>query len=58
MEKLGDSLSIERMENLIRDGKVAYNFKDPIYKDTWTVPRGGYTIVRCFLDNPGKYYVI
>lgn len=58
MQKIGDNITVEKVKQLIHDGEVKYNLIDPIYKDTWTVPRGGFTIVRCFLNNPGKYQVI
>lgn len=58
MEKIGDNLTVDKVKALIDEGKVVYNLIDPIFKDTWTVPRGGYTILRCYLNNPGKYLSI
>lgn len=54
MEKLGSNVTLEEIERRDKLGLLKRNLKSPPYKDTFTVPDGGYTIVRFEASNPGK----
>ncbi|KAL7634546.1 UNVERIFIED_CONTAM: hypothetical protein RMT77_014923 [Armadillidium vulgare] len=53
MEKVGDIITLEDIQNLDKKGNLRRNLKDFPFKDTVTVPDGGYTVIRFIADNPG-----
>ncbi|XP_014215269.1 L-ascorbate oxidase-like [Copidosoma floridanum] len=56
MEKLGDTISVDRVKELDRAGKISRKLKGAPLKDTVIVPSGGYTIIRWVADNPGYWF--
>lgn len=59
MDKLGENTSIEFVRRLDEEGFIRRNLVDAPYKDTVTVPDGGYTMLRFLTNNPGMIcYVI
>ncbi|XP_060581831.1 uncharacterized protein LOC132738361 [Ruditapes philippinarum] len=56
MEKLGDTLTLDKVKQLDAEGKLHRNFVDPVFKDTVTIPDGGYTIIRFHANNPGFWF--
>ncbi|XP_045468970.1 laccase-4-like isoform X1 [Harmonia axyridis] len=55
MEKLGQNTTAEEVYRLDKAGKIRRNLVNPPWKDTVTVPDGGYTIVRFHATNPGYW---
>ncbi|KAL1123235.1 hypothetical protein AAG570_002322 [Ranatra chinensis] len=55
MDRLGNSTTVEEVEELDRAGRIHRNLVDPPVKDTVTVPDGGYTIIRFWAANPGYW---
>ncbi|XP_044756692.1 laccase-4-like isoform X2 [Coccinella septempunctata] len=55
MEKLGPNTTAEEVYRLDKAGKIKRNLKNPPWKDTVTVPDGGYTILRFHATNPGYW---
>ena len=47
---------MDRVKQLDGEGKLHRNLVDPVFKDTVTIPDGGYTIIRFHANNPGKFY--
>lgn len=56
MDKHGPNITTEYVRKLHDEGKIPFNFNYPIYKDTISVPDGGYTILHFFAKNAGKTY--
>ena len=58
MERVGRNVTIEQVARLDAEGKIVRKLaKEPI-KDTVTVPDGGFTIIRFYADNPGKWRLV
>ncbi|XP_076435749.1 uncharacterized protein LOC143275484 [Babylonia areolata] len=55
MDKLNDSTSLSAVQALDEQGLLRRRLRRAVYKDTVTVPDGGYTIVRFKADNPGVW---
>ncbi|KAG8324538.1 iron assimilation by reduction and transport [Homalodisca vitripennis] len=55
MDRLGESLDVELVNKLNREGRLVRNLENPPFKDTVTVPDGGYTILRFHASNPGYW---
>lgn len=53
MEKIGMNTTVDKVKQMLAENKFKINLYDPVFKDTVTVPRGGFTVVRLYLDNPG-----
>ena len=58
MEKLEQPISIDLVKKLDREGKIKRKLDHAPLKDTVKVPTNGYTIVRFYANNPGKYILI
>ncbi|KAG8247184.1 iron assimilation by reduction and transport [Homalodisca vitripennis] len=54
MDRLRESLDVELVNKLNREGRLVRNLENPPFNDTVTVPDGGYTILRFHASNPGK----
>ncbi|XP_053649062.1 uncharacterized protein [Cherax quadricarinatus] len=54
MERLGSETTVEEVKALDAAGGIKRKLKNPVKKDSVTIPDGGYTIVRFTADNPGK----
>lgn len=54
MEKIGENTTVARVKEMLAENKIKVNLYDPVFKDTVTVPKGGFTIIRVYLDNPGQ----
>ncbi|XP_023312711.1 laccase-10-like, partial [Anoplophora glabripennis] len=52
MERLGENVTVEEVQDRDRQGLIKRNLLDAPLKDTVTVPDGGYTIVRFVASNP------
>lgn len=52
-EKKGDSLTVDHVIEMDRNGNIDRNLDSPPLKDTVAVPDGGYTIIRFNASNPG-----
>jgi L-ascorbate oxidase len=50
-------LTAEYLQELDRKGLLKRNFDRPILKDTYTMQKDGYAIVRFIADNPGFWMV-
>ena len=44
---------MEKVIKLNEEGKIVRNLKNPILKDTVSVPDAGFTLIRFLADNPG-----
>ncbi|CAG0903076.1 unnamed protein product [Darwinula stevensoni] len=55
MGKVGGNASREETEKLLRRGEIRTRLEDAPFKDTVTVPSGGYTLIRFLADNPGYW---
>ncbi|XP_015589578.1 L-ascorbate oxidase isoform X2 [Cephus cinctus] len=55
MEKVGKNVTVEEVKELDRKGLIRRKLDRAPFKDTVTVPDGGYTIVRFHADNPGYW---
>ena len=54
LKKIQDGyLTNSDVQKLDSNGQLGRNFNRPLIKDTVTMPRGGYTIIRFITDNPG-----
>ncbi|CAG9772968.1 unnamed protein product [Ceutorhynchus assimilis] len=53
MEKIGENVTVAQVKERDAQGLIKRNLLDAPYKDTVTVPDGGYTIVRFHATNPG-----
>lgn len=58
IERLGSNVTVEEVKQLDEDGLLMRNLHDPPFKDTITVPDGGYTVLRWKASNPGTCKVI
>lgn len=56
VEKLQGNVTVERIKELDRQGKINRRLDHAPLKDTIKAPSGGYTIVRFYADNPGFWY--
>ncbi|XP_045202825.2 uncharacterized protein LOC123556290 [Mercenaria mercenaria] len=56
MDKLGETVTLDRVKQLDGQGKLHRNLADPVAKDTVTIPDGGYTILRFHANNPGFWF--
>lgn len=54
MDRIGKSTSVEEIKEMDRQGLIKRKLHNAAYKDTVTVPDGGYTVVRFHANNPGK----
>lgn len=52
--ELGRNLTRKQVINLDKEGQLKRNFVKPPLKDTVSVPKGGYTIIRFKATNVGK----
>ncbi|XP_076059257.1 uncharacterized protein LOC143035926 [Oratosquilla oratoria] len=57
MERLGKSTSVSTVQKLDIAGLLPRNLRNPVSKDSVTIPDGGYTIVRFTADNPGWWFM-
>lgn len=55
MERIAKNISVEEVKQLDAEGKIHRKLNGAPLKDTVTVPDGGYTIIRWYADNPGKF---
>nr|BAJ06132.1 laccase 1 isoform G [Nephotettix cincticeps] len=55
MDRLGETIDVEKVKELDRANMLVRNFTHPPIKDTITVPDGGYTILRVHASNPGYW---
>nr|BAJ06131.1 laccase 1 isoform S [Nephotettix cincticeps] len=55
MDRLGQNTKVHVVKSLDESGKLVRNLENPPYKDTVTVPDGGYTILRFHANNPGYW---
>ncbi|KAF5297473.1 hypothetical protein FQR65_LT10009 [Abscondita terminalis] len=55
MGKVGPNVTQAKVEELDRKGLIKRNLRNPVKKDTVTVPDGGYTILRFHASNPGYW---
>ncbi|XP_014238681.2 laccase-like [Trichogramma pretiosum] len=55
-ENLNGPVTIERVKQLDRLGRIKRRLDRPPLKDTMKAPGGGYTIVRFYADNPGYWF--
>lgn len=54
-EKLGDSTTIEEVQDLYYNGVIERNLESPPTKDTVQIPDGGFVIIRFKATNPGYW---
>ncbi|XP_014205468.1 laccase-1-like [Copidosoma floridanum] len=54
-ENLQGNITIDRVKELDRQGKIKRNLINAPYKDTMKAPGGGYSIVRFVANNPGYW---
>ena len=57
IDKLGESVLIDDIKEMDKLGQLKRNLKNPVLKDTVTVPSGGYTIFRFHAQNPGFWFM-
>ncbi|KAL3276760.1 hypothetical protein HHI36_012127 [Cryptolaemus montrouzieri] len=55
MEKVGHNVTVEKVYQMDKAGKIRRNLETPPWKDTVTVPDGGFTILRFHATNPGYW---
>ncbi|XP_054257860.1 uncharacterized protein LOC128982847 [Macrosteles quadrilineatus] len=55
MDRLGNQTKVHVVKSLDEKKKLVRNLDNPPYKDTVTVPDGGYTILRFHANNPGYW---
>ncbi|XP_063243590.1 uncharacterized protein LOC134542927 [Bacillus rossius redtenbacheri] len=55
MERLGNTTTVDEVKALDAAGLLRRNLHRAPYKDTVTVPDGGYTVVRLHASNPGYW---
>ncbi|XP_058802855.1 uncharacterized protein LOC131670893 [Phymastichus coffea] len=55
-ENLGGVVTIDRVKQLDKEGKIKRRLNHPPMKDTMKTPGGGYTIVRFHANNPGYWF--
>ncbi|CAB0032833.1 unnamed protein product [Trichogramma brassicae] len=55
-EQLEGRVTIDRIKQLDRQGKIKRNLDRPPLKDTMKAPSNGFIIVRFFSDNPGYWF--
>lgn len=55
MDRLGEHVTLQEVEELDTKGLIQRNLVNPPIKDTVTVPDGGYTIIRFIASNPGYW---
>ncbi|GAB6019581.1 hypothetical protein CHUAL_001150 [Chamberlinius hualienensis] len=55
MQRLGENVTLEKVLQLEKEGKIPRKLDRAVLKDTVTVPDGGYTIVRFHATNPGYW---
>ncbi len=58
LERLGRNTTLEEFYKFRDANKIVRNLANPPIKDTITVPDGGFTIIRFYTTNPGKYITI
>lgn len=56
MDRLGKNTTEEEVRILDKQNKLKRNLINPPFKDTVTVPDGGYTIIRFYANNPGMIF--
>lgn len=54
---VGASITRNEVMEMDANGLLARNFDHPVYKDTVTIPDGGYTIIRFKANNPGYWLI-
>lgn len=57
MERLGKNVTMDEVKRRDEAGLIHRNLENAPFKDTVTVPDGGYTILRFHANNPGKMLV-
>ncbi|KAL7301837.1 hypothetical protein TKK_0005444 [Trichogramma kaykai] len=55
-EQLEGRVTVDRIKQLDRQGKIKRNLDRPPLKDTMKAPSNGFIIVRFFSDNPGYWF--
>ncbi|KAK9884427.1 hypothetical protein WA026_007274 [Henosepilachna vigintioctopunctata] len=55
MERVGKNVTVEEVYKMDREGRIKRNLKNPPWKDTVTIPDGGFTILRFHATNPGYW---
>ncbi|KAK9884425.1 hypothetical protein WA026_007272 [Henosepilachna vigintioctopunctata] len=55
MERVGLNVTLEKVIQMNENGQIRRNLKNPPWKDTVTVPDGGYTVLRFHAANPGYW---
>lgn len=53
MERLNSSVSVTKIKDMDEKGLLKRKLHNAPLKDTVTVPKNGYTIIRFYSDNPG-----
>lgn len=51
---IGENVTLNHVKRMKEQGLLRRNLKNPIRKDTVSVPDGGYVVLRFKADNPGK----
>ncbi|XP_031351625.1 laccase-like [Photinus pyralis] len=52
----GNASSIEKAQELDKKGLLQRQFDRPVFKDTLTIPIGGYIVIRFKSNNPGYWF--
>ncbi|XP_015120774.1 L-ascorbate oxidase-like [Diachasma alloeum] len=55
MGQIGENVTVDEIKKLDATGQIKRQLENTPLKDTVTVPRGGYTIIRFYADNPGYW---
>ena len=55
MERIGKNTTVEEVKRWDREGRIKRKLHRAPIKDTVAVPDGGYTVIRFYADNPGKF---
>lgn len=54
IEKIGNNVTLQQIKQMDVAGLIHRNLENAPFKDTVTVPDGGFTILRFHATNPGK----
>lgn len=58
IEKVGSNVTLAEVKRRDEAGLIHRNLENAPFKDTVTVPDGGYTILRFHATNPGKIIIV
>ena len=53
----GNTINIDKVKKLNKEGKIVRNIDNPPTKDTVAVPDAGFTLIRFVADNPGFWLI-